>query len=562
MELITKLKNYKIILIFFLSYGTIAGGVTETRSRVPVIQNIGVIPVYWDEAIGDLPAKDSFDKEFGQSVRSAKRFQVASDELVFGLWGNTKGRTELKQQYELQGLVSLSILKRGDVFEISERLLDMGLTTLLLESENVTETEIKTWDKAKVRDFLDQLTFRMLNRLPVDITVTSQEGAYLTLSGGSDQGIKIGDEFDVVRPMVSALHPANGSWLAFKKEPMGRVKIVEVKTGASVAKIMRATHDDAIEIGDGARVGTIAGRARFLAKASSSEIAPPQVLAMGGDEDQGDLLPPPTTLPTQEVPTKEGVVDGPKPSTPSEAPKTSKTASSGPSMWDEIKGETGKHPMVDQVVFNIGPSLWSYEGSGIPSAKAKFPIWLFNSFGAGAERTFFYKIRGSAVGNLLLGSTSASTYFGYDFNARLFWEDDLNITDGFIKGWRGGIIGQLAGLSMNSGAFGGGDWWRGGIFGGGFGSVRFGEVNQRYDWYGNIGFMPMNIGRIGYNGSMRSVESAVGTFLEIGAFEYNPGSLLQWGGGFEYIDERQTLANGRRPHFSAINLKVLAKYRL
>jgi hypothetical protein len=337
-----------------------------------------------------------------------------------------------------------------------------------------------------------------------------------------------------------------------------------------VAKILGATHDDAIGIGDGARIQAIAGRAKYLASAGRGRDLPVTASEPIAPTVAADHHPAPTPVstvtpnPTSQTLASEAPVGNKPESAPAvvtDAPAPAKGPAE-PTFWDDVKGESQKHALADHLTFNIGPSLWSVEGTGIPTGKAKFPIWLFNSLGVGAERTFFYKIRGSAVANILLGSTTQSTYFGYDASARLYWEDDLNVSDGFLKGWRGGVIGQLMGLSVSSGSFGGGDWWRGGIFGGAFGSVRIGDQGDRYDWYTHLGFMPMNIGRIGYNGSMRSVESASGIFWEFGAFQYEPAAVLQWGGGFEYIDEKQTLANGRRPHYSAINLKLLGKYRL
>ena len=115
-------------------------------------------------------------------------------------------------------------------------------------------------------------------------------------------------------------------------------------------------------------------------------------------------------------------------------------------------------------------------------------------------------------------------------------------------------------MSVPKGKYGGGDWIRGGGFGGLGGSIHAGSAADRYDWFGEFSLMPLNIGRLGYDNGRKVVESAFGYRISIGAFQYQPARIIQWGGAIELSDERQTLKNGQRPHFTDTSLKAMAKY--
>lgn len=587
---ITKLR--KCSLLLFLLIATTAAGATAPLPKLPVIQQVGVIPVQW-EGENVTAGRAAIDSTFAQIVRDSRRFRVLNDDLISQTWNTPEGRQELKDQFELQGFVSLTVTPRSDTVRLTARLMDGNLKSNLLESDTVTVDWLANAQDAAVRDRLERLVFRLFNRIPVDVSVTSVQGSYITLSGGSDQGIEAGDKVDLVRAEIKSLHPANGTWLDFQKQNLGTAQVVEVKTYTSVAKLTGQTYDNAVQVSDGARIGAIASRVKFARLAQNDGfkdsgnqdtiVVPPLYNGAPPPKPQAPVKqplnapnqPPPTYQQqpqySQQAPEDSAVAPQAAPQSQPQTqqaqgdqgsqqePAVSPAEDNGPTLWDDVASDATSHKLVDDITAHVGPHWWSVRGP--TNQSGKFPIWLLNSIGGGITRTMLFKFKTAFGGGLLFGKTNDGTYMGYDSYAKLYWEDVI-ATTGFLRGWRAGGIATFSGMGMKDGDYGGGDWVRGGFYGGLFGTVGAGEGGQLYDWFGTFAIMPLNIGRIGYAGGRKVVESAFGTKFELGAYQHQPPRIIQWGGGIEIGDERQTLKNGRRPHFKTYQLNVLAKYVL
>ena len=84
----------KLTLLAFAWW--IAGSVVAlaaSEARLPIIQNVGVIPVQWEGSASALPNKDTLEQGFPTAVRSTHRFRVLGDDLVAGLWQTERGRS-------------------------------------------------------------------------------------------------------------------------------------------------------------------------------------------------------------------------------------------------------------------------------------------------------------------------------------------------------------------------------------------------------------------------------------------------------------------------------------
>ncbi len=586
-----KMLNLSLITLAFLVGAGSTLAASTPLPKLPVIQQVGVIPVQWEGGDNAVVAnKAGIEVAFPEAVRGARRFRVLNDDLISSLWGTADGREELRSQFELQGFVSLTVTPRSDTISLTARLMDSYLKSNLLETEIVTGDWLANAPESAVKERMERLVFRLFNRIPVDVSVTSVQGAYITLSGGAEQGVEAGDRVDLVRAEIKSLHPANGTWLDFQKQNLGTAQVIEVKTYTSVAKLTGQTYDNAVQVGDGARVAAIASRVKFARLAENDNfkdagnqdtiVVPPLYNGAAPPKPEAPVKPP-INAPTQPnapqgAPTMQPANDQPAPaatSTPDQpAPQPQKTAQAnkptadappadnGPTLWDDVSKDVTSHSMIDDMNFYAGPHWWTVKGP--TNSAGKFPIWLLNSIGGGITHTLLYKIKTAFGGGLMFGKTGQSSYYGYDSYARMYWEEEMIVADGFIKGWHAGGIATFSGMSVPAGDYGGGDFVRGGGYGGFFGTTHVGENSDRYDWTADYSIMPLTIGRIGYGGTRKVVESAFGWKFSLSALQYQPARIIQWGGGLDVSDERQTLKNGRRPHFQEYSLKVLAKYVL
>lgn len=581
-------KNYKFrslgLTLIAATLFTTASAFGATAPKLPVIQQVGVVPVQWEGEDSGLGAAQQYLSEaLPKAVRAARRFRVLSDDLVAGLWQDASGRKELSDEFELHAFTSLTAAPRGDVVTLTARLLDQKLKTLLIESDTVGRNWLAAADADAAYGAVEKLVFRLYNRIPVDVSVTSVQGSYITLSGGQEQGIEIGDNVDLVRATIRSIHPANGSWLEFGKQPLGTAQVIEVKTHTSVAKLIKLTAENSIQVSDGARIPAIAGRAKFARIAGDEGlkdagdpgtiIVPP--LYQGGQPVAKPVWPKPAAVaaapaPIQDIATTQQVQpETPVPQQDAASPMSEQTATTQPApatgagtdenFWDQVSfGDMMPEKLVDDMTLYMGPQWWSVKSRDV-NASGRFPWWLINHAGVSVTRTLVYKIKVGFGGGLLLGQTAKGNYVGYDSHARIYWEDRVNIAGGLVTSWRAGGHSSFSGINVTKEEYGGGDWVRGGGFGGVSGTVLVGPTNDRYDWFGDLAIMPLNIGRIGYGGSRQVVESSFGWDLSLGAFLYAPAGQVQFGGGLDIGEEHQTLKNGKRPTISEYAIKALAK---
>ena len=595
----TKLRRFdwRIAALFFFMFLTdsVVVRAAVSPSRLPAIQNVGVVPVQWEGSYHRLPAKDQISQMFSDAVRATHRFRVLGDDLIAEEWQTENGRADLKDQYEAQGLISLTVSVRDDATTLSVRLMDVGMHSELLESDTIDTNWFNDAKSADIKDKLETLVFRLVNRLPVDVSVTSIQGHYLTLSGGSEQNIAIGDRIELVRTAVRSLHPANGTWLEFSSKPTGVAQVVEVKSTTSVARILNQTYDQAIEVGDGAKIKAIPSRVKFARLAANQGLkdagrqatvivspiyvpgAPQPAVARVSESaqansasDQPSETPTPIGGNISDVTIGETATPGPGvPSVPqgakgttSPSPSDVAQTDSNMNLWDDITKEATSHRLLEHAQAFAGPSLWRMSGGGINGTASKLPLFLINNIGASVTRNLMYRIRNDFGAQLLSGTTSSGRFAGYRGLARVYWDAELPaIVAGFIHGWQGGGIVTLNGLSVSGESFGGGDWFSAGGFAGLYGQIPSSLFGERYDWLGEFSLIPVVMGRLGLGGKWQRVQSAFATKINLSVTQHRPAQIVAWGAAIDIGNNTLSMGNNQTAMVRNVDLQILAKYQ-
>src|SRR5690606_2141466 len=93
------------------------------------------------------------------------------------------------------------------------------------------------------------------------------------------------------------------------------------------------------------------------------------------------------------------------------------------------------------------------------------------------------------------------------------------------------------------------------------GTLDLGSQDQRFDWFGQLDLMPLNVGRFGYKGSQKRVESTFGWQLSAGAFQAT-GAPMEFGARFRMFSETMTLSDNSRPQLNQYYLEALARLQL
>lgn len=562
-------------LVCFLISDSHASAANAKGPTLPVFHQVGIIPLQWSgpSTYGLEHIKTQLETLFPQAVRDSKRFRIINDELVSQLWKDPKGREEMRTQFELGAFVGLTAISRSDTVKLVARVMGPELQTYLMETEAVSRNWVAQADMGHLKEKVEHLVFRLFNRIPVDVSVTSVQGAFITLSGGSDQGIEIGDKVNLVRTHIKSLHPANGTWLHFKKTALGRAKIVEVKKHSSVAKLIKLTHENAVGISDGARIPAIASRVKFARSGMDNSFK--------DSGDQKTIIVPPLYQGGNKAPQSKkdesetsGVGKNPKENANQNPDNVDEEVASGDDRietapdeaedkafaWDDFSVDGAAKKIIDDVTVEIGPYLWSVAGPR--SVDGNIPWWIANRGYLSITKSVVGKIKVGYGGGILFGGTPNGKYMGYDSHARVYWEDRISIGNDLLNWWRAGGHSRLNGMSVDNEKYGGGDWVRGGVFGAVGGRAILGANHTQYDWFAEMALMPLNIGKLGYDESFYSVESSLGQSYVIGATQYAQPGELRYGGKIELVNERQSLNNGRRMHFQEYSLQMLVKFDL
>lgn len=491
--------------------------------RLPTILHVGVVPVQWHDAEvqGTPPTYiTNVEQEFSLAVRESHRFRVLDDDLVRTLWDEPKGRTELVSQYQMQAMVSLSMSLEPDTVRATVRLLSPQMEVFLQESETFGAQNFMAMNRQATGEALRKLVFRVFNRLPVDVYVTSVQGKYVTLSGGEQQGVQVGDQVDMVRPFIAARHPANGTWVKFNTKNLGLARVIDVKNFAAVAEVTSLTLGSSIEVGDAAKIAAIESRAKF-ARARQREtflqkLDEGPVIIPPNDAD-GKPLPKPQPKPlpaTKPKGTTKPVEKSQEPAGESEAPASPQNQEGVPPNEQPDHQEPSAQSSdvgilgFPQHRISVGPDLWS--ASGDASASAKFPFWLASYAGIDLDRRSLAPDVWLAGGaNLGLGQTGSGSFFGYGLNGRAYYESFLDRSPNApLAAWRAGGGAFLDGMRVNGQSFGGMDMIRLGTLGGLRGRLPGDDV--ALNWDAELKIYPLVVGRVGTNGTLKGVKSAMG----------------------------------------------------
>lgn len=570
------MRTFILLISIFSSLGFSAGKV-----KLPVIRQVGIIPAQFHgdpSSFSDIQFfRQRLDSEFSGIVQKARRYRIINDELVESLWKDHAGRQELRREFELHGFINLNVSARSNVITLNLRMLGPNLETYMWESETVPRHTVMGMSEDSVDNLVKGLVFRLFNRIPIDVNVTSVQGGFVTLSGGKSQGIEVGDQVELKRVYIQSIHPANGSWQSFSEFPLGIAQIIEAKKNSSVAKLIRLTYEGAIELGDGARIPAVPSRVNFVrtddkqndfinSGNQAAVIVPPlyeevPTKAQQESHRQADpLAAAPAVEKIDASPT--GTVENKPQAGEGDAQVGAEDSSEKgeeESFWDmpdvSFDGFTDK--IIDDISLSAGPYWW--KAVGPRSASGSFPLYLFNRFYLNVNKSLPFNFKASYGGGVYFGSTPNGGHVGYDGHAKLFWQESFGSGSDLLQYWRAGGFGRFTGLSVSKERFGGGDFIRGGGFGGIGGTL---VTTSKIDWTAEFGLVPINVGRIGYDGNFHSIESTRGTYFRLEGWLGAQSSQIKYGGAFNMADERMTVGGStvRRYHLSEYQLEFLVGY--
>lgn len=359
-----------------------------------MVRNVAVIPFQWQ---GERPESyrwqeiyQQLDRDFYSAVKASDRFRLINPGVSDDLWSTADGRRTLAERYELQGYLNLTATEKAGGVKLVARLLTPTLGNVFLESSTIATRTMLAFTPEQLRERITDLTFRLINRFPLDARVTSVQGKFVTLSAGRNLGIGSKEKFPVYRATVTAIHPATGGPASFERKQMGWVEIVDSRQFTSIARILRQNADGAIAIYDGIFIPTMTTRARFPERATVTP-APAPVIPLPVE------TPATATLPPKEPPAP------PAPQQP-EAPQPKERARVAPS--------SEPRPLMP---IDVGLGIYSFSAGSPAKTASKFPITLLNSLRVGTRMATDQATQWELDLGYATGDTKNGSYSMIDF---------------------------------------------------------------------------------------------------------------------------------------------------
>lgn len=530
------------LLVFWNVVGIAEGA---DLKAVPSIKYAGVLPVYWQGEAGPTLTRKKpwIEQIFAKVVRESKRYSFINDTIIADNWSNTEGRKKLKEDYELDAYLNLNVTEQGDVVIFTARLLSPELENYVTETDRVPMTWVASADEDALDSKIRDLTFRVLNRYPIDVFVTSLQGRYVTLSAGKDQNVLEGDTLEFLDMAIKSQNPIDGTWLEFEKRPLGKAKIIESKSQSSIALITSLNSENAIKIGSGARVDDIASRRNFRAKPKAEEAF------VAAESDSPIVSAPGQTKPE---PPKAGPppVKGPAPGTVKpkaleavevdQEPMHPAARGQAAVSQDEAAAATAEESSgtipLKNVRFSLENENFSY--SGPAKASSKMPAILINRVGAWAELDLDSTTTALFDGYLKSGDTKKGSYFGMVLAGEYLYKIPQANTiipslDRLLVGGRVEV--DTIGTSKES--FGGMDAIHLAPVVHAQGTYHIADLIQTYGYDVSAKLLPINFGSAGIKGKTLSLGSGMGLDVEAQVLQKSKTEQWEWGGlvGFKQV---------------------------
>ncbi|SMF69681.1 hypothetical protein [Pseudobacteriovorax antillogorgiicola] len=523
---------------------------------VPAIRNVGVIPVQWQSSPSMISPLAKFkalsETAFSPIVRSAKRFQQINDTIVENNWATPNGRKLLVDEFELDGYLSLNVDEQSDLVIMTVRLLSPQLNNYLVESERILKSWILTQSERQLQLRLKKLVFRLLNRYPIDVFVTSVQGSFITLSGGKNQNLFEGDELQFYDVQITQIHPANGAWLNYDYKYLGRAKVIDSKDYSAIARLTSLAFEGAIKNSSSAKITHINSRRLF---AQMDEESPP--LPISNQARIADLKAP-TKIPSPEdqiiVALKPDPTPPPAAQEPPAPPEETETEDDEPPMEptpepvDDGPGFLANVHNFFQNQFSsfhaiAGLNLWS--ATGTSSSSAKFPFWLVNHLEAWGhipvEKGHELRL-GSSLG---FGETGDGGFFGLGLSAEYTVQSPQpGLVFQEVDGIAYGALVELETTQASGSSYGGYDAL---ILGGlikAYGRHHLVESSQTIEGELAMKLKLLAFGQAGLSGTTASISGAFGYELQALAILKDQPDDWEWGGLFRYESTDFTVDSG------------------
>lgn len=175
--------------------------------------------------------------------RSLLQKILSEQKLIMTGMVDTGSATQLGKLLGAKVIITGSVMRLGEVFEINARMIDVESTSIISAEHE------KTSAVSQLQEVVASLSKKMIGKFPLEGVVVNRTENEIGIDLGANSGVQEGMSFAVFKEGKVIKHPVSGEILDVERIEVGTVAIISVLEKISKARITGEASPGAIEYG-------------------------------------------------------------------------------------------------------------------------------------------------------------------------------------------------------------------------------------------------------------------------------------------------------------------------
>jgi formylglycine-generating enzyme required for sulfatase activity/TolB-like protein len=252
-----------LLLIFSIPFACVSAASGKTKIAVLDFQlqgdkftndDMGAIVAEWFiTAMVNAGRFDIVERSLLQKILSEQK-------LVMTGMVDTGSATQIGKLLGAKVIITGSVMRLGDTFEINARMIDVESTSIISAEHE------KTADSSQLQNLVVSLSKKMIGKFPLEGFVVSRTAQEIGIDLGVKSGVQEGMTFTIFKEGKVIKHPVSGEILDVERIETGTATVTAVLERISQARITGEVNAGAIEYGQSVKSRAVDAKVKATAQ--------------------------------------------------------------------------------------------------------------------------------------------------------------------------------------------------------------------------------------------------------------------------------------------------------
>lgn len=192
--------------------------------------------------------------------RSLLQKILSEQKLVMTGMVDTGSATQIGKLLGAKVIITGSVMRLGDTFEINARMIDVESTSIISAEHE------KTSNSSQLQSMVLSLSKKMIGKFPLAGFVVSRTGQEIAIDLGNTSGVQEGMTFSIFKEGKEIKHPVSGEILDIERVETGTATVTAVVEKISKATITGESSPGAIEYGQSVKSRAVDAKVKATAQ--------------------------------------------------------------------------------------------------------------------------------------------------------------------------------------------------------------------------------------------------------------------------------------------------------